>query len=524
MSVKGIYVSRLTGNDTKTCGKLTCPCRSISYGIEQLSTGLYIYLDGTATFKSPYICKTLDPGHPGTHLTKNVSFVSIKSRAYISCLHGNPWLVNGTKHKDGVRIRFSGLVFLNTSLRLFNAFVKVNDTVFAEATHVSLNIEVVNLPRIELSLHNVVFQQNSACIRLIPQGSKVFVNMTNTVFYKNGDPSSNIPSTLWLYSTATLINIQLKNCSFEKNVFKEYGMFTVGNMFGTTNVSLNQLKLVENSLTKASPKPYSCLFRLDSARLLLRLDYGEFMDKKFANFEFLTVTGRSAEINISNIEVDAFRSAIYGGVINLNGLDLCYLSIKDSSFRNANNHGDGSILFIDAQKLVLTIQNSTFHNISSSGSGGAVFVQSYPNDIGNSSDFNEGFFVLLRIIDSLFSYSSSTFYGGAVCVYAQVLSVIIRDSSFLRCGAAVSGGALYLSTNDTSRISLQNSYLVENSADDGAIVHADGRREESSFNLSVTNTLFVKNRLYSQKNRYGVVHFVAKCQKVMVDIKHTHFI
>ena len=168
MSVKGIYVSRLTGNDTKTCGKLTCPCRSISYGIEQLSTGLYIYLDGTATLKNPYTCKTLDPGHPGIHLTKNVSIVSIKSRAYISCFHGNPWLVNGTKHKNGVRISFSGLVFLNTSLRLFNTFLEVNDTVFAEATHVSLNIEVVNLPRIELSLHNVVFQQNSACIRLIP--------------------------------------------------------------------------------------------------------------------------------------------------------------------------------------------------------------------------------------------------------------------------------------------------------------------------------------------------------------------
>ena len=163
---------------------------------------------------------------------------------------------------------------------------------------------------------------------------------------------------------------------------------------------------------------------------------------------------------------------------------------------------------------MLTIQNSTFHNISSSGSGGAVFVQSYPNDFGNSSDFNKGFFVLLRIIDSSFSYSSSTIYGGAVCVYAQALSAIIRDSSFLRCGAAVSGGALYLSTDDTSRISLQNSYLVENSADDGAIVHADGRREESSFNLSITNTLFVNNRLYSQKNRYGVVHFVAKCQKL----------
>ena len=193
-------------------------------------------------------------------------------------------------------------------------------------------------------------------------------------------------------------------------------MFTVGNMFGTTNVSLNQLKLVENSLTKASLKPYSCLFRLGSTLLLLRLDYGVFMHKRFASF--LTVTGRSAEINISNIEVDAFHSAIYGGVVNLNGLDLCYLSIKDSSFRNANNRGDGGILFIDAQKLVLTIQNSTFHNISSSGSGGAVFAQSYPNDFGNSSDFNKGFFILLRIIDSSFSYSSSTIYGGAVCVYA----------------------------------------------------------------------------------------------------------
>ena len=316
LSEEGIYVSHLTGHDAKTCGKVSSPCRTISYGIQQLSTGLYIYLDGTNTLENPYTCEPLDPGQPGIFLNKSVSFVGIKSRAHISCVHGNAWIANGMNHKDGIRISFSGLTFLNTSVRLSDAFVAVYDTVFSRTKSVSLDAQVKHLPRFYLSLNNVVFEQNTACIKMnMFFVNKVFVNITNTVFYKNGNPSSNIPSILQLFSFLTAINIELRNCSFMKNTFKEYGMIGVASNYGATNVLLKQLRLEENRKINPRTKVCTGLFRLQSTRLSLTLENG-FIYKTSATLIF--VSGQLAVISIASVEVvDFYSGSPGGGVVNV---------------------------------------------------------------------------------------------------------------------------------------------------------------------------------------------------------------
>ena len=373
MSKQGIYVSRLTGHDTKICGKVSSPCRTISYGIQQLSTEQYIYLDGTDTLKNPYACEAVYTGYSGILLTKSVSFIRIKSRAHISCLNGKHWLVNGTTHKHGIRISFSGLAFLNTSIRLFDALLAVDNTVFAGTILESLEIQVVKLPRFDLSLKNVVFKNNTACMIINPKSSKVFINITNTYFSENGDLYSNIPSILWLNSNYNLINIQLTNCSFKKNMFNEYGFFEVTNGLGTTNVLINQIKLEENW-----QKPGFALggvFYLRSDRVFMSLKYG-FIFKTSGTF--LYVESRLAEVNISNIEVDEFYSSVYKGrVFSLINLDSCSSSIENSSFRSGNNHRRGGVVFMLTPNSTLTIQNSTIYNISSFSNGGAVKVPVY---------------------------------------------------------------------------------------------------------------------------------------------------
>ena len=526
LSEEGIYVSRFNGNDTKTCGKVSSPCRTISYGIQQLSTGLYIYLDGTDTLKTPYDCQGSDPRYPGILLTKSVSFVSIKSRAHISCLRGIPWLAYGTKRKHGIRISFTGLTFLNTPVQLSDAFMTVDDTVFAETKLVSLDIRVEKLPRFDLSLNNVVFEKNIACARIYTKTRKVFVNITNTIFYQNGNPSSNIPSILWLASSNTSINIQVRNCSFVKNTCREYGMFSVANELGTTNVSLKQLTLKENRLINPSIKNYTGLFRFAAPQLFLRLECG-YVYKTSGTFVNVMSGYQLVKIHISNIEMNEFYSSSPGGgVVNVIRYDSCYLSIKDSSFRNGNNYGLGGILFIAAKNATLTIQNSTIHNISSSNSGGAVYIQSDPKDYPEPDNTEKNFFVFLRIINSSFSYTSSGQDGGALMVVAQTLSAIIQGSLFLQCNATASGGALFFHTNDNATIRLHNSYFLKNSAYDGAIVHPVflGRPNDSSFNVSITNVTFSENRLYSQQMIYGVVHFKALSTKITVDFKQTYFI
>ena len=517
MSEQGIYVSRFTGHDSKTCGKVGSPCRTISYGILQLSTELYIYLDGTDTIKNPYACEVVYPGYLGILLTKSVSFISKKSRAHISCLNGKHWLVNGTTHKHGIRISFSGLAFLNTPVRLFDAFVTVDDTIFAESILESLDIQVVKLPRFDLSLNNVVFEKNTACMVINPKSSKVFINITNTFFYENGDLSSNISSIFWLNSNKNLINIQLANCSFKKNMFSEYGLFTVKNNLGTTNVLFKQIKLEENS-QKSAFDYFGGVFHVRSARVFMSLMYGSIFKTSTI---FLFVASRSAEINISNIEVDGFYSPIYGkGVFSLLHRDSCSLSIKDSSFRNGNNYGNGGVIFLVTRNSTLSIQNTTIYNTSSSSNGGAVYIKS------NMGSKTKNTFALLRIINSSFSYSTSELSGGAVCISAQKLSAIIRDSLFLRCNAGSSGGALFFATNDSTTISLRNNNFSENSADNGGIVQAANFRHECSYvNLSISNVTFFKNRIHSQQLRlFGVVTFISVCTKISFVIKNTNFI
>jgi hypothetical protein len=431
--------------------------------------------------------------------------------------------VDGTKFKDGIQISFSGLTFLNTSLRIFDAFVAVNDTVFAETKLVSLDIEVLNLPRFDLSMKNVVFQQNAACMIIKPsKGSKIFVNITNTLFYQNGNFSLDTPSVLWLNSTENLINIQLRNCSFRKNTFKKYGMIVVVNQLGTTNFLLNQFRMEENSHTNPSIEEYDGLFRLLSAWVFMRLEHGLVYK---TSSTFLTVTGYSAQINISNIQVDGFYSVTRGGgVVNVIQNDSCYLSIKDSSFRNGNNNGTGGVVSIAVPNLVLTIQNSTIQNISSSNSGGAVFIRSLQNAYLQSWNRSKHFFVDLRIIDSSFSYSASRLSGGAICVLAENLLVTVRDSSFLQNSARYYGGALFIFTNNAATISFYDDYFQENSAF-GGIIRAMARRRESTLNFYTTNVMFVQNKLHATlPNLYGIVSLWARNTIVNVSFQNTHFI
>ena len=393
---------------------------------------------------------------------------------------------------------------------------------------------MVRETRFDLSLNNVVFKKNTACMIIDPKNTKVSVNITNMIFYQNGNPSSNIPSILWLASFYASIDIQLRNCSFENNTFKKYGMISVTTHFGATNVLLEQLRLEENNQMYPSIKEYSGLFRLKSQQLFLRLEYG-YIYKTSATLLYVNCV--CAEINISNIEMDKFYSGSPGGgVVNVIRLDSCYLSIKDSSFRNGNNYGYGGILNILAKKATLIIQNSTIHNISSSHSGGAVYIQSDPNNYPRSTNPNRNFFVFLHIINSSFSNSSSRKHGGALCVFAQTLSAIIEGSLFRQCNASITGGALVFSANDSATIRLHNSYFLKNSAYGGAIVqpvHSGLRTcNDSWFNVSVTNVTFSGNRLCSQQMIYGVVHFKAQSTKITgvtvtritVDFTNTYFI
>ena len=390
--------------------------------------------------------------------------------------------MHGTKHKHGLRTSFSGLAFLNTPVQLSDASVAVNDTVFAETEFVSLIVKGVNLPRLDLLFNNAVFNKNFGCLTIFPHGSNVFINITNTDFRQNGDLSSDLPL-IYLFdldSEKNLINIELRNCSFKKNTLKTPPIIFVLNQPGTTNVFLSQFQLEANSHITPSFKENDGTFCFFSTQVFLSLEYGIIFEVPAT---FLSVVAQSAEINISNIQVNGFSSSTPGrGVFYVFVEHSCTLSVKNSSFLNGKNSSSGGIVYIAASNSTLTIQNSTFYNVSTSHLGGAGYIQSIEN-------------AHLSITNASFSNIASNSCGGVVFVFAKQLWATICDSLFLRNRVTISGSILCFYSNGTSSITFHNDIFQENRVDNGQIVFVFTPPEKCLFNFSLTNALFVNNRV-----------------------------
>ncbi|XP_028408858.1 uncharacterized protein LOC114531446 [Dendronephthya gigantea] len=508
-SQHSIYVSRFNGNDTTNCGTPIFPCRSISYGILQLTEGSVIYLDGKETTENPYQCERQDPGQPGIRINKSISFVSIRSRAYISCLHGNPWLVNGIKLKNGVQVSFSGLTFLNTSVRFFDASVSARDTVFAENHFISMHIIVLHLPRFNLVLDSVVFQRNRACIRIqaLPRVG-ISLNVANTSFFQNGNSPGSI---LFLACKASFINIQIRNCSFKKNTFEEYGMIVVGNQGGVTSLVIDRLRMEENSQTNPSIVKFNCLFLIFSAKVFMALENG-FIYKTFANF--IVVKGHSAHIRMTNFDVDGFNSIIrHGGVFDVYVSGACYLFIHDSFFRNGRYTGLGGAIRIAALFSMLTIKNSCIQNISNPNFVRVVglWKMDVLSDATNS--------VVLHIINSSFSDITSG-DSAAVSVFANKLFATVRRTSFERN----IGGVFSVCIDNASTIRLDDVNFLENSAIGigGLIVNAVAFKKNSTFNLYINNVSFVRNKLSDIS--FSVLGLTLNATRSNISLKNSRFL
>lgn len=522
---QAIYVSRFSGNDSARCGSVLLPCRTISFAIHQVSDDSLIYLDGTNTSKNPYSCQPLNHEHLGIHLTKSVSFVGIRSRAYISCRHGNQWLVDGLGLKDGLRVSFSFLVFKNASLRFLDVVLaNISDSLFEGSEHVTMDFTIFNLAQFNLNLNGVTFHQNELCIS-VKSISKVqiFLSINNSSFIQNGNFSSpGLPSILWLTGDKSEINIAFVSCGFQKNKFNGHGMIFVENREGSTNLLLDRFRLEDNGHNTMISRICNGLLFLLSAQAIVAVDHGV-SHRTYGTL--LSIIGRSSKVVISNIEVDGFYSPdAGGGVINVRESVSGFLSITDSCFRNGKGIWNGGAVSIIAPSLQLTIQNTTFNNISTSeaASGGAVYIESRSDS--KPSNRTKEFVVEFNVSNSSFTDNMSR-HGGAVDLLVENLIAHITCSLFVRNSAAKGGGALLFITYGTAKIYLLNVSFVENSVGDGGIVGTKARFAESAFNFTTNNVWFVNNEIRSlQKFHYGILYFLIERQISSIAIKYTRFV
>ena len=463
------YVSRFSGKDSAICGTPLLPCRTINYALHEVSEGMLVYWDGTRTEKYPYTCQSFNHSYSGVYLTKSVSFVGIRSRAYISCLHGNKWLADGANHKDGLNFSISGVAFKNTSLRLLDASVHINNTLFTDSRQAGIDFTRVSLTIVFLNLNNVVFQENTLCI-LVNSNIKtnIFLHLSNSTFTRNGKSSSDLASSLWLSSDESDVLIQFRNCNFTENELNKDGIVFLNNKQGSTDFSIGQFKFEDNGQRSAIHGNPRGLIIFQSVQVIITLEFGSVYRTYGTLF---AVNGQSSKINMLDINMDEFYSSYPGsGVINMtNTLSGCLL-IQNSSLRNGRSLWFGGVVSMAAPKLCLIIQNSTFENISSTKSGDVVFFYSY--DVYKTSHPTKKFVAELNIINSSFIDNVSR-NGGVLCGVVGNVIANITDSLFQRNIATELGAALSFVTSDVSEIFLDNVQFIKNLAGFGGIVRVN---------------------------------------------------
>ena len=110
-----VHVS-LRGNDTKRCGSIKKPCRTIAKAVTRVSGGGMVILDGSGTEKQPYDCEKLTTRahYPGIRVTRSVTMTSLPStEAHVTCPKG--FHFHGSN--ESLRISLSGLSFSKTTLK-----------------------------------------------------------------------------------------------------------------------------------------------------------------------------------------------------------------------------------------------------------------------------------------------------------------------------------------------------------------------------------------------------------------------
>ena len=192
-----VHVS-LRGNDTKRCGSEKKPCRTIAKAVTRVSGGGMVILDGSGTEKQPYDCEKLTTRahYPGIRVTRSVTMTSLPStEAHVTCPKG--FHFHGSS--ESLRISLSGLSFSKTTLKFIkSSHVEIINCTLRRrhsdktARESAVVIGVQKSSKVNVTIRNSVFQNNSLCVRIyFEQRSlktdRLFsLNVTKTKFLENG--------------------------------------------------------------------------------------------------------------------------------------------------------------------------------------------------------------------------------------------------------------------------------------------------------------------------------------------------
>ena len=488
-SQSDIYVSRVKGNDSKSCGSQDHPCFTISQAVFQAQFGSSIFLDSTKTSVSPYDCQPQQTSyHPGIYVNKALSFFGVPSLAHVSCRKGQNWIANGTD--SSIQLNLTRISFQNSQFHLIETSVAVHQCVFSNTQTLVMNISVIHRNLTSFLFQSVCFEHNEACISVTSSygNSRILlyinIDMNNVTFNRNGLRLTPIlPSPSWtILGVRTagkhLIDLQIKDSSLYNNYVRSSGMIYVKNQLGRTNFLIENAIFKNNGLKDS--REQNSLFVLTSSVMSLVIFQSQVKNSKQ---RLLSISSTTAEISVSHTTADDFQNPrLHGGMFWIESI-LMKLLFKNCSFSNGKfNPAHGGLLFVSARNIDMLIENSHLTKLTTIGFGGVVYATAKPST---------GASMKLNIINCTFISNKAT-AGGVI--YAQTKGVIsIQNSKFITNTASSSGGFLNIYYVHQVRVSIQSSLFEGNSAASGGCINAQSSSEEH-FEFILRMQSFIRNK------------------------------
>ena len=461
-----IYVSRVDGNDSTTCGSQDSPCYSISQAVSQAHFGSSIYLDSSDTIMSPYDCRSLPLSQKGIYVTKTLSFVGGPSLAHVSCRKGQNWIVDGTQSPIAIDVNLTGIAFDNSRLHFVETAVTVKHCVFSNADTLAMNFSIVHRNLTLLVFKDVRFEANEACVSITSSsvGTEQFIgiHIDDSVFNNNGRRRIPIVPTLsWTIlgvdtSLAShFVNVEMSNVSFQGNYARTSGMIFVKNELGRTKCLMQDVNFTLNGLHDNTAGNSLIVLRSFSVSFVISQSHVTKSKQRF-----LSIYSTQAAFNVSHMAMYNFsnsRSSFEkrGGAFYIES-DLTKLFIKHCCFANGVAHDHGGLLFVLTRNARIIFENSTAFNLNSAAGGGVLHAMSngQSNSI-RSSNFKEASASVSPVTNVPANERSS---------YFMLIASHVR---FIGNSAAGPGGAVYLNLNFNSTLVFNNVTFRNNFAQRG---------------------------------------------------------
>ena len=383
---KYLFISRALGNNTWSCDQ-SKPCKTISRAVELASSGDHILLDGNNTDKDPYNCQSRSPELSGVQINKSLSIMGYGSfMPHIQCNKGAGLQFNGSNNEQQMNVTLSRLLVSQSSIMVQDSSVRIDGCRFERSKGVVINI------RSRLSLNimviNSIFYNNSACISVVVNSTKkqskniqVVFKMRNSSFlYSNArkDMGKCISFTESQNSSQSVsCDITLEHTTFFGNkFFLPQGLISLEINSGSQSIQFKSVTFFDNGISSTRED-----LIIDSVLCIVRgTDVNiSISSSKFSSEHFKVLNGSAEDISVHiyNSTFRGHKGRANGGVISLQGSNLCNLNVSKSSFANTSAVVGGAIsiecFIIDA----VSLNQNNFTNNTASNVGGALYIKAF---------------------------------------------------------------------------------------------------------------------------------------------------